>query len=918
MKKYLKNKYLGFLLLVLLLGSSAFVVQAQIQQTDNFDFGYFQCTRHGFNESKDCNGIWDYYGSRNDYVEGRLDFNWSGHRHGSSGINSQVCLYSNYSFDCRTFSCSGASCGYEYGGEHPWNPLGPAQSITLTSAPSLYKVFRSASVTDAEVRVAATGSAKYEEQVYGCTDPSANNYNSAATVDDGSCTYAFNIVDLNFVVRNQSAVAISGASVNINQNFGNGTNRTTDGSGFANFGVNANTNIGYSVLATGCTTVNGSVNSGSGTTVEVTMNCTGPVAGNPPTCSPSDQNTFVGQTVNFTADSNGGGPVTWSAPGGSPATGSGLSFSASYAAAGVKTVTASNDNGSTYYSSCTVDVQDGSIINGVVSVDRPACSNVPYNAMIRWPGFGPGVYPDTGGSGYYVDVTTDPTFNTMWNRRVFAPADSTIALDGFSCLASNYCPGTPAGENMILQPNKTYYARIWNGSHQPNSSGISFNVPSCDPPPTLQAPVLPAACIPPTETYQATFNWSGAPHPTEGYYVDVTTDPSFNSFWNKKVAAIYNSTTGLSGFSCSDANWCFNPPPGETMELQPGKTYYARVYGGGGHSNTTEFTMPQCRLLSTSYNGSGTVTGPVGVSVTTGFPFPVVTLADGVNCGPGLGNCSEWYVDGATVNSIDATPDTGNQFGSWASGVGMICPGSTVSSCVFNITSNRTAQANFTGVTGFDYTLTTPNIASVTKGVSSSISHPVTRNLGVGVTTGQPVILSVSGLPAGVTVAGISNNHSSCTVSGCPESGFESPSNITLTIDSTAPVGPYTITVTGTTSGGPVRTDTFTLDIGEAKITVSCSSNPTPPNTAALGQEVTWTALARGTGTTFNFTWSGIGIPTNPPPSSNSPTYKIAYSTIGNKSASVTAVDNEGRSTTAVCNGGVPLRVRFSPTFNEF
>ena len=28
-----------------------------------------------------------------------------------------------------------------------------------------------------------------EEIIYGCTDPNATNYNSAATVDDGSCEY---------------------------------------------------------------------------------------------------------------------------------------------------------------------------------------------------------------------------------------------------------------------------------------------------------------------------------------------------------------------------------------------------------------------------------------------------------------------------------------------------------------------------------------------------------------------------------------------------------------------------------------------------------------------------------------------------------------------------------------------------------
>ena len=33
------------------------------------------------------------------------------------------------------------------------------------------------------------GSCEYEEEIFGCTDPNANNYHRFATVDDGSCTY---------------------------------------------------------------------------------------------------------------------------------------------------------------------------------------------------------------------------------------------------------------------------------------------------------------------------------------------------------------------------------------------------------------------------------------------------------------------------------------------------------------------------------------------------------------------------------------------------------------------------------------------------------------------------------------------------------------------------------------------------------
>ncbi|TSC70041.1 MAG: cytochrome C family protein [Parcubacteria group bacterium Gr01-1014_46] len=90
---------------------------------------------------------------------------------------------------------------------------------------------------------------------------------------------------LDFIVKNQNGTNISGATVNIDQNFGNGTTRTTDSNGFANFGVNKNVTVGWGVTASNCTAVGGSQAVGnSNVTVNVTMNCTaGGGGGGPPT-----------------------------------------------------------------------------------------------------------------------------------------------------------------------------------------------------------------------------------------------------------------------------------------------------------------------------------------------------------------------------------------------------------------------------------------------------------------------------------------------------------------------------------------------------------------------------------------------------------------------------------------------------------
>ena len=63
----------------------------------------------------------------------------------------------------------------------------------------------------------------------------------------------------------------------------------------------------------------------------------------PPICTPSTQTVFVGQPASMSAGSGTPG-YTWSAPGGSPASGSGSSFSTTYANAGTYTVTVTDSS----------------------------------------------------------------------------------------------------------------------------------------------------------------------------------------------------------------------------------------------------------------------------------------------------------------------------------------------------------------------------------------------------------------------------------------------------------------------------------------------------------------------------------------------------------------------------------------------
>ncbi len=108
------------------------------------------------------------------------------------------------------------------------------------------------------------------------------------------------------------------------------------------------------------------------------------------------------------------------------------------------------------------------------------------------------------------------------------------------------------------------------------------------------------------------------------------------------------------------------------------------------------FTLVPTYTLSTSVSGNGTITSnPIGI-----------------NCGI---DCSEDYTDSTSV-TLTATPMIGFNFVGWSGA----CSGS--SSCVVNMTQNRTVSANFTAN---EYTLNTAVVGS-----GSITSNPAGINCG--------------------------------------------------------------------------------------------------------------------------------------------------------------------------------------------
>lgn len=77
------------------------------------------------------------------------------------------------------------------------------------------------------------------------------------------------------------------------------------------------------------------------------------------------------------------------------------------------------------------------------------------------------------GSPWYMDVSKVSNFSYYWSKDV-SNLTSVICPGGF-CLSGSPC--TNASNFLQLQPNTTYYWRIWNGTTQ--TYGSSFTTPSC-------------------------------------------------------------------------------------------------------------------------------------------------------------------------------------------------------------------------------------------------------------------------------------------------------------------------------------------------------------------------------------------------------------------------------------------------------
>ncbi|MFL5762451.1 MAG: CUB domain-containing protein [Bacteroidia bacterium] len=95
---------------------------------------------------------------------------------------------------------------------------------------------------------------------------------------------------------------------------------------------------------------------------------------------------------------------------------------------------------------------------GALTVNASACPNIGVN--LSW---------TSSGSGWYLDISDDPSFTTFYNKDV-------SGLTSVNC-PGGFCEYPGCASYLKFRPGTTYYWRIWNGTTE--TAGSSFTTPIC-------------------------------------------------------------------------------------------------------------------------------------------------------------------------------------------------------------------------------------------------------------------------------------------------------------------------------------------------------------------------------------------------------------------------------------------------------
>lgn len=184
----------------------------------------------------------------------------------------------------------------------------------------------------------------------------------------------------------------------------------------------------------------------------------------------------------------------------------------------------------------------------VLSTTPPSCANSAYSLVLNW---------NFTATDLWIDISTDPLFNSVVYNKNVNNLNSTNAPAGFS-------------GGLSLIPGQTYYWRIWNGITRTHTSGRSFKVSNCNASPLNLQISDPAYSNTP---YSKDFSWTGY---NTGWWIDISTDPTFTTYSHKNIDNL-TTTRAPEGFSPS-------------FSFQPNTTYYWRIWNGTSWTYGSSFS----------------------------------------------------------------------------------------------------------------------------------------------------------------------------------------------------------------------------------------------------------------------------------------------------------------------------------------
>jgi hypothetical protein len=292
-------------------------------------------------------------------------------------------------------------------------------------------------------------------------------------------------------------------------------------------------------------------------------------------------------------------------------------------------------------------------------------------------------------------------------------------------------------------------------------------------------------------------------------------------------------------------------PPGTTLTFDPpslsGSTVSSTLTVATSLTSFPQTITPFVRAISTDGDTAIAqlsltiaVLPPVTIQKAGTGAGTVSSSPAGIDCGT---SCSKQF---ATDVTLTAAPAAGSTFAGWSIWSGGVCNNAALT-CTFTprATLNNQVLATFNSTApSFTFALS-PSTVTVQQGSNSAVTISLTRVNGFA----DPVALSASGLPSGITIAPM------------PTSVGGSTATLTVAAAASVVVGNYPVTITATGPGVAQQTATLVIQVTPAQIgngnivlsVASCDPSEVPIWAAAQNGTGAWTRIAL-VNNTFTFT----------------------------------------------------------------